>query len=139
MAAVKVLLAGPCNGGGVQRLFDRVAAVNKKNGPFDVLFCVGSFFGDGGRVACRGFICVCCMRQAAAGAVCCDDSGVAKWDASPCAHHPQTKTTQKDDDEGDVAPELEPYLDGTKQPPVPTYFVGGFGAFCAAFGARRTV
>lgn len=47
MATVKVLLAGDC-GGNFAALFNRVASVNKKNGPFKLLLCVGDFFGPGG-------------------------------------------------------------------------------------------
>ncbi|KAI1720533.1 CWF19-like protein 1 like protein [Ditylenchus destructor] len=42
--AVKVLCAGDVNGN-FKQLLNRVSAVNKKCGPFDVLFCVGEFFG----------------------------------------------------------------------------------------------
>uniref|UniRef100_A0A383W3L9 RRM domain-containing protein n=1 Tax=Tetradesmus obliquus TaxID=3088 RepID=A0A383W3L9_TETOB len=52
MSAVKVLLAGDCLGG-FSTLFKKVAAVNSKNGPFDLLLCVGQFFepgGDGGDI-----------------------------------------------------------------------------------------
>lgn len=45
MAASKVLLAGDCLGG-FEALFKRVAAVNSKKGPFDLLFCVGQFFEE---------------------------------------------------------------------------------------------
>lgn len=45
MSAVKVLLAGDCLGG-FDALFKKVAAVNKKNGPFDLLVCVGQFFEE---------------------------------------------------------------------------------------------
>jgi hypothetical protein len=44
---VKVLLAGDV-GGALTALFKRVEAVNAKNGPFDLLFCVGGFFPPGG-------------------------------------------------------------------------------------------
>lgn len=47
MSAVKVLLAGDCLGG-FDTLFKKVAAVNKKNGPFDLLLCVGQFFEEAG-------------------------------------------------------------------------------------------
>lgn len=47
MSAVKVLLAGDCLGG-FDTLFKKVAAVNKKNGPFDLLLCVGQFFEGAG-------------------------------------------------------------------------------------------
>jgi hypothetical protein len=44
---VKTLLSGDVNGA-FAALFKRVETVNKKNGPFDVLVCVGSFFAPGG-------------------------------------------------------------------------------------------
>lgn len=40
---LKILVAGDVEGK-FKQLFDRVSAVNKKAGPFDMLFCVGSFF-----------------------------------------------------------------------------------------------
>lgn len=46
---VNVLIAGDCNGK-LSALFKRVAAVNKSNGPFHVLFCVGGFFPTSGAV-----------------------------------------------------------------------------------------
>ena len=45
MAAVKILVAGDTKGK-FKELFDRVAAVNKKNGPFELLLCVGDFFPE---------------------------------------------------------------------------------------------
>uniref|UniRef100_A0A914WE37 CWF19-like protein 1 n=1 Tax=Plectus sambesii TaxID=2011161 RepID=A0A914WE37_9BILA len=42
---VKVLVAGEVRGQ-FDALFKRVAAVNSKAGPFDMLICVGEFFGD---------------------------------------------------------------------------------------------
>ena len=45
--SIKILFAGDCNGA-FKALFAKVAAVNKKNGPFDALFCVGNFFAPGG-------------------------------------------------------------------------------------------
>lgn len=47
MAAVKVLVSGDPLGK-LGTMFKRVAAVNKANGPFDYLFCVGSFFPNAG-------------------------------------------------------------------------------------------
>lgn len=44
---VKVLLAGDVNGK-IDALFKRVNSVNASNGPFDLLLCVGSFFGYAG-------------------------------------------------------------------------------------------
>lgn len=42
--ATKVLVAGDVQGR-LTQLFDRVAAVNDKHGPFHAVFCVGDFFG----------------------------------------------------------------------------------------------
>ena len=47
MLTKKVLVTGD-PGGSLSTLFKRVAAVNKSNGPFDMLFCVGSFFCHAG-------------------------------------------------------------------------------------------
>lgn len=47
MAPRKVLLAGDVNGK-LSVLFKRVAAVNKANGPFDLLLCTGAFFAPEG-------------------------------------------------------------------------------------------
>lgn len=41
--SLKILVAGDVDGN-FKQLFDRVSAVNKKAGPFSMLFCVGSFF-----------------------------------------------------------------------------------------------
>ncbi|VDM46490.1 unnamed protein product [Toxocara canis] len=41
----KVLVSGDVNGH-FEQLIKRVVSVNKKNGPFDMLICVGEFFGD---------------------------------------------------------------------------------------------
>ncbi|ODN06030.1 CWF19-like protein 1 [Orchesella cincta] len=41
--SLKILVAGDVDGK-FKELFDRVTTVNKKNGPFSMLFCVGSFF-----------------------------------------------------------------------------------------------
>lgn len=42
---LKLLLCGDVNGQ-FQKLFDRVSTVNKKSGPFEMLVCVGDFFGS---------------------------------------------------------------------------------------------
>ena len=44
---MKVLLSGDINGKW-NALFKRVTAVNKSNGPFDVLLCTGGTFADAG-------------------------------------------------------------------------------------------
>jgi hypothetical protein len=48
MAAVKVLLAGD-GSGQLEALYKRIQTVNAKSGPFQMLFCVGSFFSEGER------------------------------------------------------------------------------------------
>ena len=57
---MKVLVTGD-PGGNLPALFKRVAAVNKSNGPFDLLFCVGSFFSHAGeaRANAQSFFLVC--------------------------------------------------------------------------------
>ena len=45
MADVKILIAGSVRGN-LEGLYKRVAAVNKSNGPFDLLLCTGDFFGE---------------------------------------------------------------------------------------------
>ncbi|CAL8469438.1 g8979 [Coccomyxa elongata] len=45
MGSKKVLLSGSVDGK-VSALFKRVSAVNKSNGPFDMLLCTGRFFAD---------------------------------------------------------------------------------------------
>lgn len=50
MSTLKVLISGDPQGK-LRTLFKRVAAVNKSNGPFDYLFCVGSFFALAGAAA----------------------------------------------------------------------------------------
>ena len=47
MSAKKVLISGDPQGN-LAALFKRAAAVNKSNGPFDMLLCVGSFFEPAG-------------------------------------------------------------------------------------------
>ena len=44
MPAMKLLFSGAVEGG-VNDLYKKIDAINKKSGPFDVLFCVGQFFG----------------------------------------------------------------------------------------------
>ncbi|GFR50327.1 hypothetical protein Agub_g12534, partial [Astrephomene gubernaculifera] len=50
MSTVKILFAGAVEGD-LPGLFKKVEAVNKKNGPFDALFCTGQFFGQGDDLA----------------------------------------------------------------------------------------
>jgi hypothetical protein len=62
--------------GRFKKLFTRVDTVNKKNGPFDLLLCVGNFFGDpaseewklykdgilkGKITFIRTYMCCCCV------------------------------------------------------------------------------
>jgi len=44
--SMKILVAGDVEGN-ITQLFKRVETVNKKAGPFEMLLCVGSFFGPG--------------------------------------------------------------------------------------------
>ena len=44
--AMKILVAGDVEGN-LSTLFKRVESVNSKAGPFEMLLCVGSFFGPG--------------------------------------------------------------------------------------------
>lgn len=44
-AALKIIVSGDVEGK-FEALFKRVALIDKKSGPFDMLLCVGSFFGD---------------------------------------------------------------------------------------------
>lgn len=46
---MKVLITGDVNGS-LAALFKRVTTVNKSNGPFDMLFCVGCFFPIAGKL-----------------------------------------------------------------------------------------
>ena len=46
---MKVLITGDVNGS-LAALFKRVTTVNKSNGPFDMLFCVGCFFPNAGKL-----------------------------------------------------------------------------------------
>ncbi|KAG2442256.1 hypothetical protein HYH02_009740 [Chlamydomonas schloesseri] len=82
MAAAKVLFSGAVEGD-LPGLFKKVETVNKKNGPFEAVFCVGQFFGPGA-----------------------------------------------DTDEFNDA--LVAYVTGQGSIPVPTYFIGGYGAGSAA-------
>ncbi|RWS28014.1 CWF19-like protein 1 [Leptotrombidium deliense] len=43
--AVRLLVVGDVNGN-FNQCFDRVNNVNRKSGPFDILLCVGNFFGE---------------------------------------------------------------------------------------------
>ena len=44
--SIKILVSGDVDGN-ISALFKRVETVNKKAGPFEMLLCVGSFFGPG--------------------------------------------------------------------------------------------
>lgn len=48
MSAAKVLFCGPVEGN-LGSLAAKVAAVNKKSGPFAALFCTGAFFPNDGK------------------------------------------------------------------------------------------
>lgn len=59
---MKVLVTGD-PGGSLSALFKRVTAVNKSNGPFDMLFCVGSFFCHAGKEPASGLETYCLLRD----------------------------------------------------------------------------
>lgn len=46
--SVRILFSGACRGN-FNKFLKRVEKVHNKNGPFDVLFCVGSFFSESGK------------------------------------------------------------------------------------------
>lgn len=46
---IRALFSGACNGDW-KNVFTRVAKINDKKGPFDVLFCFGNFFTASGAV-----------------------------------------------------------------------------------------
>lgn len=60
MVSKKILLSGPVRGN-LTALYKRVTTVDKSNGPFDALFCVGQFFAGPDlsvlRSSGRGFLC----------------------------------------------------------------------------------
>ncbi|GLI67306.1 hypothetical protein VaNZ11_011492 [Volvox africanus] len=82
MSAVKVLFSGAVEGD-LPGLFKKIEVVNKKNGPFEALFCTGQFFGPG-------------------------------------------------DDTEEPNDALVSFVTGEGIIPVPTYFIGGFGAGSSA-------
>ena len=121
---MKVLLSGDINGKW-NTLFKRVAAVNKSNGPFDVLLCTGRTFGDAGDVSGNPFNLP--TRQPAVWSDTlhiCDMRGLA---GSQTSHQAHTETAGATEDGAEIDAELQPYLDGSKQPAIPTYFIGAFG------------
>ena len=52
MVAKKVLFSGTVNGK-FKQLYKRMAAVNKSNGPFDVLLCIGNPLPEAGKSRSR--------------------------------------------------------------------------------------
>ena len=67
---MKILISGDSKGN-LAALFKRVSAVDKSNGPFDMLFCVGCFFPDSGTennerfTSASAHLCSCHCIQAA--------------------------------------------------------------------------
>lgn len=106
----KVLIAGPCQGK-LARLLKRVSTVNQKNGPFDVLFCLGPFF---------------------------DNTGICTHQLAVKALAPTTICTFPGtvDDAGAEA-QLTALLADPDAIPLPTYFIGAWGA--AADAVLRTL
>jgi len=78
MSAVRVLFCGDARGN-IDALMAKIGKVNASNGPFDAVFCTGTFFEPLG--------------------------------------------SEKEEYSG----QLEPYLEGKKQVPVPVYCIGGIG------------
>ena len=135
----KVLLAGDV-GGSLQALFKRVAAVNKSSGPFDLLLCTGSFFPHSGKQSCPTCLqlpmhgsssehqpcivvpnaCLAVRRRQHAHCSCVVTGPAA------CNHFAAGPAS--DEEVADL--ELLDYLTGSKQAPVPTYFIGAFGQVC---------
>ena len=90
----KILICGDVKGK-LSTLYKRIASVNKSAGPFDAVFCVGSFF-DGPSAIAPGAS---------------DEAAVAA--AAAAAEGPFNNE------------ELRAYVDGTESAPIPTYFVEG--------------
>lgn len=133
---VKVLFAGEPSGR-IEALFKRVATVNASNGPFDLLLCCGAFFAGSGEWAAAvhasknqtasSSLWLCALilapaadaRPAATPWHACCLCGCALMLCMDCPAGP---------DEGDYTGELLPYITGEKKAPIPTYFIGGWGA-----------
>ena len=56
--SLKVLVSGDTDGN-ISALFKRVETVNNKAGPFEMLLCVGSFFGPGNLIGLNGALLLC--------------------------------------------------------------------------------
>lgn len=113
---MKVLLSGDVNGKW-NALFKRVSAVNKSNGPFDLLLCTGRTFPDAGKrmpQSPRRKLDVCNLKKLV-------QADVQSF--FPAASGPT-------EDNADIDAELQPYLDGSKLPPIPSYFIGAYGHGC---------
>ena len=100
---MKVLITGDVNGS-LNALFKRVSTVNKSNGPFDMLFCVGCFFPIAGKFKAT-------------------PEAMIEW----CIDHRHRVLAGPGTDTSTVDPELQSYLSGSKQAPIPTYFIGSYG------------
>lgn len=101
---MKVLITGDVNGS-LNALFKRVSTVNKSNGPFDMLFCVGCFFPIAGKVH---------VTPEAITELCTDTCH--RMLAGPGS------------DTSTVDSELQSCLSRSKQAPIPTYFIGSSGS-----------
>ena len=110
---MKVLLSGDVNGKW-SALFKRVSAVNKSNGPFDLLLCTGRTFPDAGK----------CMLQPPRGKLDVSHFIFIVQAAMPSFFPAAPGPTE---DSADIDAELQPYLDGSKLPPIPSYFIGAYG------------
>ncbi len=102
MTTRKVLLSGDVLGK-FQTLFKRVAAVNKSNGPFDILLCTGVFTAEAGR-----------WLSPLATSRCVLSSQGDRQSELVSAGTPE---------EQQALEELKEYISGKKRVPVPTYYV----------------
>lgn len=118
MAAVKVLLAGPCDGH-LGALYKRIQTVNAKSGPFQVLFCVGRFFSEGELHDHHHNKAAFTSRDLLAASL------------EGCWPQLITKSLHVLAGSADADPDAEAveYVTRTEAVSVPTYCIGGYGEF----------
>jgi len=104
----KYLFCGDVNGR-LDTLFKRVGSVNKSNGPFKAVVCVGAFFPP------QGTFCIPIPIT------------TLSFPPSHSTLDTHAPSFTGSDDDPCPADTLR-YFTGEKQPPLPTYFIGGFGA-----------
>lgn len=111
---MKVLVTGD-PGGNLSALFKRVTAVNKTNGPFDMLFCVGSFFCHAGETPAYSHLVESLLRN-------------VRSHLSLTMESSQDVHAESAEDTAELSAEARTFTSGSKQAPLPTYFVGSFGS-----------